>query len=204
MIGIVAVLTIGSGCFGIVSVTLTRTSWLSPESVTPTSKASSSVTLIVVSVVVESSCPLGSAFTDAIWLPWRPGRRPSRRRALDPLPDRRERALVDEVVGRDELRRRDLQSLDFLLLEHRLRGSLERVRPDDVAREQPLRLREELLAGDARVGLVDGLLERVLEPAQAVGPVARAPRPHPVFGPTIGPGGFRSSARCTWFSAVWT
>src|SRR5262245_34405148 len=63
MIGRVAVLTMESGCFGIVNVTLIRTSWLSPVSSTPTSNASSSVTLIVVSVVVERSWPLGRAFT---------------------------------------------------------------------------------------------------------------------------------------------
>src|SRR5262245_10671686 len=72
MIGIVAVLTIESGCLGIVSVTLILTSWLSPVSSTPTSNLSSSVTLMVVSVVVERSWPLGRAFTYAIPLPCRP------------------------------------------------------------------------------------------------------------------------------------
>src|SRR3990170_1017536 len=53
MIEMIAVFTIASGCFGMVRVTLMRTSWLSPVSSTPTSNESSSDTLIVVSVVVD-------------------------------------------------------------------------------------------------------------------------------------------------------
>ena len=138
----------------------------------PTSKASSSVTSIVVSVVVESSCPLGSALTEEIWLPWRPVGVPP----VDAPWIRCQIAASEPWLTRSSAvtnsRRRDVETLDLLVLQHGLGGRLERVRPDDVAREQPLRLREELLARDARVGLVHGRLERVLEPAQPVGPVA--------------------------------
>ena len=72
MIGIVDVFTMLFGCFGMVSVTLICTSWLSPVSRTPTSNASCSVTLMVVCVVVERSWPLGKALTYEIPVPWRP------------------------------------------------------------------------------------------------------------------------------------
>ena len=63
MSAIVCSSTMGSGFFGIVSVTLIRTSWLSPVSSTPTSNASASVTRISVSVSVDRCVPAGRTLT---------------------------------------------------------------------------------------------------------------------------------------------
>ena len=99
------------------------------------------------------------------------GRSPGRS-ALDPLPDRRQVALGHEIVRREELGGRDVETLDPFLLQNCRGRLLERVRPDDVAGEKTLGLAEERLTGHTCVWLLDRLLERVLQPAQSVRPVA--------------------------------
>ena len=65
----VAFFTIGDGCAGIVSRTLTPTSWFSPEFVTPTSKDRSVEIVIFVSAEVESWIPAGMTFVYSSELP---------------------------------------------------------------------------------------------------------------------------------------
>src|SRR5439155_11523076 len=86
-----------------------------------------------------------------------------RRRSLDALPDRRQRAGTDEVLGRDEVRGRGLDPLDVLRSHDALGDSLEAVGPDDVARSQPLSRGRELLPCGRRVLGVRGLLEGLLQ-----------------------------------------
>ena len=92
---------------------------------------------------------------------------PPRRRAVDALEDLGERRGAREILVRDEVRLRHGDAVDALLVEDLLRGRPEQVVPDDVARDQTLRLLGEHRAGLVRVLRLRGRLERVGEPAQA-------------------------------------
>ena len=80
------------------------------------------------------------------------------RGAVDAQEDLRLEAGARHVRVQDEVRLGHDDAADPLLLEHRDRRAVEEVRPDDVARRQPLRLRGEQRAGLRR--LVDLVARR--------------------------------------------
>ena len=98
------------------------------------------------------------------------------RGTVDALPDRAHRAGRVELDVLDEHRRRCGEALDALRRHRRLRGSLEEVLPDDVARLEAAPPRGELLAGGRLVVGVLRRLERVEQALQPVDAQLRAPR----------------------------
>ena len=95
------------------------------------------------------------------------GRRATVRRALDPLPNRLQRAGAGEVRRREERRVRNGDACDPFVLERVLCGRFEQIVPDHVARKQALRLQREQLGRLVAALVVEGLPERSLEPGEA-------------------------------------
>ena len=115
-----------------------------------TTNARSAETFTVVAVFVERSVPCGVTRTETMPSPCLPLGVPP----VDAPPRRssrmRERARADEVGVRDELRRRDDDARDALVLQLLRRGHAVELLPDDVARGQQLALRPSSFAAVSR------------------------------------------------------
>ena len=125
------------------------------EFATATSNARSVDASIVFSVdSARASGRPGATFTDSMLVPWRPLGVPAGRRtrpSRDPLPDRHHRARAREVGVWTKFESGTVDAADVLRLRARRRRLLEEVVPDDVARDEPLRLRASSAAGRGRV-----------------------------------------------------